>query len=97
MSGGAFDYQDFHIFNIAESIQSELDKQGTERDKEYHYTDDPYPTYSEAIQARFREAIRLLKLGSIYAHRIDYYLSGDDGDETFLDRLEHDLKEAGYK
>ena len=37
MSGGAFEYKQFHIKQIAEEIQSELDKQGRERSKEDLY------------------------------------------------------------
>jgi hypothetical protein len=78
MSGGAFDYNDFHIYNIAESIQSELDRQGDEREKSYFGdVQENHPIFPPEIQQRFKEAVRFLKIASIYTHRIDYYLSGD--------------------
>jgi hypothetical protein len=33
-----------------------------------------------------------LKAGYIYAHRIDWLLSGDDGEESFNKRLTEELK-----
>ena len=40
-----------------------------------------------------KEGIEILKKAQIYAHRIDWLLSGDDGEESFLKRLEEDLNE----
>jgi hypothetical protein len=38
-----------------------------------------------------KEGIEVLKRAQIYAQRIDWLLSGDDGIETFFERLEEDL------
>ena len=38
-----------------------------------------------------REAVKILKIANIYVQRIDWLLSGDDGEETFLNRLSEDL------
>jgi hypothetical protein len=40
-----------------------------------------------------KEGIEALKRAQIYAHRIDWLLSGDDGEESFLRRLEEELNE----
>ena len=40
-----------------------------------------------------REAIKALKIAHIYAQRVDWYLSKDDGEESFISRLEQSLKE----
>jgi hypothetical protein len=40
-----------------------------------------------------KEGIEVLKRAQIYAQRIDWLLSGDDGEESFLKRLEKDLNE----
>ena len=37
-------------------------------------------------------AIDLLKKAEVYAQRIDWYISGDDGEESFLRRLKEDLE-----
>lgn len=101
VSGGAFDYSQFHIGNIADSIQSELDKQGTLIPKEDRWHDDDwykkypddkyYSTLSEETQKEFQNAIKQLKIAAVYAQRIDWFLSGDDGEENFHKRLNEEL------
>ena len=101
MSGGHFGYEQFHIGNIADSIQSELDRQGTEIPREDRYHDDDWykkypedkvnPTYSEETQKEFKNAVKQLRIAAIYAHRIGYFLSGDDGEENFHKRLNEEL------
>ena len=104
MSGGAFEYKQFHIKQIAEEIQSELDNQGKERDlnewqgsSEYYekYPEERFEiTYPKEIQDRMSEAVKVLEIAYIYAQRVDRYLSGDDGEESFLSRLEQELKDV---
>ena len=102
MSGGHFDYNQYRINDIADSIERELSRQGKEKpkselygDKEYFekYPDEKYYyTYPEIVQEKMREAVKQLKIAAIYAQRVDWYLSGDDGDESFIERLEEELK-----
>ena len=101
MSGGRFNYTQYHIDDIANYIQEELDNQGKEIPKERlwciesYYEEHPderfYPTYPEDIQEAFREGIKHLKIASIYAQRIDWFLSGDDGEDSFRRRLKEEL------
>jgi hypothetical protein len=102
MSGGHFDYAQYRIDDIASQLERELERSGTEipikerwnYDAEYYekYPDEKfYPTYDGEIGERFKEAIQVLKKAAIYAQRIDWYLSGDDGDESFLRRLKDEL------
>lgn len=105
MSGGFFDYQDFNIHTIHESIQSIIEKNGREKTKEElkdegwrdldwyeKYPEDKFHhKYSDEVIEKFKEAVSLLKQAEVYAHRIDWLLSGDDGEETFLKRLKEDL------
>jgi len=35
--------------------------------------------------------MKVLKVASVYAQRIDWLLSGDDGEESFLKRLKEEL------
>ncbi len=103
MSGGSFDYQQFHISNIADSIENELRLQGTEKDKrelycsEEYYEKFPeeklYYTYPVEIQEKFKEAVLALRKAAVYAQRVDWFLSGDDGEESFIKRLAEDLAE----
>jgi hypothetical protein len=40
----------------------------------------------------FKKGYEILRKAAIYAKRIDYLLSGDDGDESFIKRLTQELK-----
>lgn len=102
MSGGAFDYNQYKIRQIHEDIQQELDKQGKEKSKEdLRYFDkeyfEKYPkerfehVYREDVQQIFKDGIKALKIAEIYAQRIDWYLSGDDGEDGLVSRLKDDL------
>ena len=46
---------------------------------------------SPEVIAEISKTIVFLKLANIYTHRIDYLLSGDDGEESFFERIEEDL------
>jgi len=103
MSGGRFDYKQFYITEIADNIEGILIEQGKEiprselwGDKEYYekYPEEKFHyTYPEHIQEKFKEAVKVLRIAHVYAQRIDWYLSGDDGDENFIRRLSEELKE----
>ena len=76
MSGGHFDYRQYELLTIAEAIQEVLeDSHG----------------YSEATVQRFKEAIDALHIAEVYAQRIDWLVSCDDGEEDFHRRLEREL------
>ena len=79
MSGGAFDYQQYHIGEIADRIEAELsDPEAASQMR------------AETIE-QFSEAVRVLRRAEVYAQRIDWLLSGDDGEDTFHSRLAEDL------
>jgi hypothetical protein len=80
MSGGHFDYRQGAIFDVADSIEGEIYG---------NRLTDPKTV------AEFQTAVDLLRRAHIYAHRIDWLLSGDDGEETFHTRLAHDLARWG--
>lgn len=105
MSGGAFDYNQWHIGHIADSIENLIEKNGRaktrEELKEESWRDsswyEKYPEdlnhhkYSDDVIEKFKEAVLILKKAEIYAQRVDWLISGDDGEENFLKRLNEDL------
>jgi hypothetical protein len=107
MSGGAFDYDQYKIGYIADQIDHEIEKNGrkktTEELKEEGWRDiDWYKKYPEdlyhyeyppEIIEKFKEGVKILRTAAIYAQRIDWLLSGDDGNESFLKRLKEELNE----
>lgn len=38
-----------------------------------------------------KEAVKQLRIATVYAHRIDFFLSGDNGEESFITRLAEEL------
>ena len=107
MSGGHFDYQDFQLTSIADDIEREIEKNGQPLTKEEikendwrnvdwyekHPEDLFHYKYPDEIIEKFKEAVNILRKAYIYAHRIDYLLSGDDGEESFIERLSKELTE----
>ena len=100
MSGGHFNYDQRRIDPIADDIQREIDNNGralTEEEKRDYYWDDDKAThhyeYPEEIIEEFKKGVHYLRLAAIYAQRIDWLLSGDDGEESFLERLKEELDE----
>ena len=107
MSGGHFEYNQWKIDQIAEDIRSELEHMGKPKSKEELYMSDEwyqkYPEemlnldYSEKTKKEFKKAYKILKQAYVYAQRIDWLLSGDDGEETFHKRLKEDLDNLNKK
>lgn len=102
MSGGHFEYSQYKIRDIYETIQQELDKQGKEKHKESLWMQkeyyEKYPeerfehTHREDARQILKDGIRILKIAEVYAQRIDWYLSGDDGEDNLILRLKEDLE-----
>ncbi len=81
MSGGYFDYKQFHIKQIIEKLERVLSSENVGRFR--------YDTIHE-----FETALYSLKTAAKYVERIDYLLSDDDSEETFHERLAEDFKDV---
>ena len=90
MSGGHFDYNQYRITTIADTIDSLIWNNKSEEVNEWG--DSIGNNYSEETIAEFENAVVYLNLAYIYAQRIDWLVSGDDGEETFHRRLADDLQ-----
>jgi hypothetical protein len=89
MSGGYFDHRQWNISDIASEIE-EVIKRNDSTDTNA-YGDPISYNLSEETIAEFKNAVVILNKAAIYAQRIDWLLSGDDGEETFHKRLKEDL------
>lgn len=78
MSGGHFDYAQYKIGDIADSIEQLI-------------SEDEDGRYTEETIVQFCTALWLLRRAQIYAQRIDWLVSCDDGEESFHKRLAFDL------
>ena len=108
MSGGAFDYKQHYIGDIADEIEQTIIEAGRKIPQEvlernYWYgrsdfdTENTYPTYERKTIEIMKRAVYVLRMAHIYAQRIDWMLSCDDGEETMAKRLEKELQELKAK
>ena len=111
MSGGHFDYNQYRINDIADSIEDYIYGHPLEEEDIEYYIEDNWleneekeyviknkhilPNrygYSEETLEEFKKGLDILRKASIYAQRIDWLFSGDDGEESFHKRLKEDLE-----
>ena len=90
MSGGHFNYDQYKIEQIADDIEQTILSNNT--NKVDQYGDRIGYSFSEETIAEFKKGLSILRQAQIYAHRIDYLLSGDDGENSFHIRLKKDLE-----
>lgn len=91
MSGGRFGYKQYEICYIADEVEqlirmnndTTLDEWGVQRGHEY----------SDATIEEFKKALKCLQQAEIYAHRIDWLVSGDDSEDSFHERLNEEMLE----
>jgi len=104
MSGGRFDYIQSRLqYEVIEELETIIKRNGKEmpiedrsfwRDNEYYekYPEEKlYSNYSDEIINEFKNGINAIRKAYVYIQRIDWLLSGDDGEESFLKRLKDDL------
>lgn len=111
MSGGHFEYAQYHIGDIYCSIERYLDGREINEDdidwyikehyldereidyiRKHHRTIPNESEFSKETLAELKKAVYILKQAEIYAQRIDWLLSGDDGEENFHERLKEELE-----
>jgi len=93
MSGGHFDYHQYRIREIADSVEDIIRKNGKKKEYEIKnsWEDEYYYEYPPEVINQMKEGLDILRKAEIYTQRIDWLVSGDDGPETFLERLKEDL------
>lgn len=65
------------------------------KNKRYPYPEELYHCkYPDEVIEKFKEAVKILRMAEIYAHRIDLLLSGDDAVDTFLKSFKKDLENS---
>ena len=90
MSGGHFEYNQYKIGYIADEVETLIENNESDEPDGWggtvghHYT-------PETIE-EFKKAVKALRLAQIYAHRIDWLVSCDDGEDSFHRRLKKDME-----
>jgi exonuclease VII small subunit len=104
MSGGHWDYLQYRLTDVSEDIEKLVEKNGKEKTKEElkeetwrgpdwyeEYPEDNFHyEYPEEVIEEFKKGAEIIKLAQIYMQRMDWLLSGDDGEESFIKRLKQD-------
>ena len=75
MSGGHFDYIQNRLGEVMEEIQELMDS----------------GEYSSEVIDKMGEGLRSVQMAQCFIHRIDWLASDDDGEESFLKRLDSEL------
>ena len=82
MSGGYFDYKQHHIEDIIEALRDTIENEDI---------------YSDETLEELGKGLTILQLAYVYTQRIDWLLSGDDGEENFHERLVNDKNNLGVE
>lgn len=91
MSGGHFGYDQYKIERIADEIEDLIIHNGSDELDEYGYR--RHQEYSDKTIVEFKNAVHFLRLARIYAQRVDWLVSGDDGEDSFHSRLQKETQE----
>lgn len=65
--------------------------------RKHHHTMPNPCKYSDEVINEFRKGLDIIRKAAIYAQRIDWLLSYDDGEEEFLKRLKEELEEYDHR
>jgi hypothetical protein len=91
MSGGAFNYNQSEIEDIITQIEKAI--KYNDNDELNDWGDRKYDHFEKKTLKRFWEAIVTLRKAQMMAHRIDWLLSGDDGEEEFHKRWDEEISQ----
>ena len=93
MSGGAFEYHEMYIEEIAECIRNIYVKQKDKKWVAWAQKEDIYFTpHTKEVLAMYKKAYKALRVAHIYAKAIDYLEVGDFSDEDFLSKVKMQLE-----
>jgi hypothetical protein len=90
MSGGHFEYKQYQIGSIADDIEQLIIDNDSDELDDYGYRKGCHFT-KETVE-EFKQALSVLRKAHVYAQRIDWLVSGDDGEDSFHRRLKNDLE-----
>ena len=91
MSGGHFNYKQDSLLDMVDDVRFAILINYNKEKNEFG--NDIGNRYSPETIEEFKRAVKALKLAYVYAQRIDWLLSGDDGEDSFHIRLQAQLGE----
>jgi hypothetical protein len=90
MSGGRFDYVQYRFLEIVEYIEKEIEHNNAEPGPKDFFEPN---NFSDETIVEFKKGVEAIKKAYTYAQRIDWLLSGDEGEEAFHKKLKKELGE----
>ena len=104
MSGGRWDYLQYRFTDVAEDIKNLVERNGKRKTEDEikhdwkdsgwyeNFPDDLFHNkYSDEVIEELKNGYEIISKAQVYMKRIDWLLSGDDGEENFLKRIKSDL------
>jgi hypothetical protein len=91
MSGGHFNYKQDSLLNMVDDVCFAILM--NESKEKISGGNNIGNRFSPETIAEFEKAVKALKMAYVYAQRIDWLLSGDDGEDSFHIRLKAQLGE----
>ena len=80
MSGGHFNYLQHQMWGAADEVRALIQQ----------YDENP------EVRQKFIEAMATITRGAAMLQRVDWLVSGDDGEESFISRWAEDLAQTQY-
>ena len=91
MSGGHFAYVQFRMEDIAVEIDELVEQ------NDVPGRDDFCNSFPEKIIERFKVAAHTIRRAQEMAQRVDWLVSGDDGEESFMSRWDNEVRSCYNK
>ena len=95
MSGGHFDYMQYRFNDISAEIDRLIEENDSTGKDEWR--NDIGNHYPREIIGKFREAAHAVRVAAGMVQRVDYLVSGNDGEESFLRRWKDGVRKSWGK
>jgi len=86
VSGGRYDYGQFYFSAVADGIERDIAKYRTPGKDECN----EWAALSEEVISRMQKAVDTVMMAQKMVIRVDWLMSGDDGEDGFLRRWEEE-------
>ena len=96
MSGGHFDYIQYRMEEVADEID-ELIKENNSIEESDYFGYKYSNNFPEEIIERFKVAVHTIRQAQEMAQRVDWLVSGDDGEESFMSRWDAEVRPCHRK
>jgi hypothetical protein len=102
MSGGRFNYVQYRLKEEIEKLKNIIEKNNVAMTSEeikdshlrFYYPNQTFyhSQYSDEIIEEMKKGLEYMSIAAIYLQRIDFLVSHDDSEESFLENLKEDLE-----